>query len=308
MTTTRTEGYLVLALDDARYLDLAANVAVSVRRVGSRPISVAINSGSGWNEAYRPLFDQVVSLDGAAGLRGAMNKLALFDVSPYHRTLYLDADCLVFSPKIELFWRAYRDQPFVVEGHCQREGAAFACSLGEKDAGALCRLLDIPYLGVFNAGVIYFERTAEARAVFACAQALYSGSHRDAISYRYKHAGEYADEPFFAAALGKLGITPRDPPLLQRLQVTTPNLVEAVMDIDVGDLRVIKQPAGAEARVWSGVVCHFCGLAPMDQYFALADKLRREIGLAPMDRTVFNPVLLTAHHRENNPTPEPMAS
>ena len=228
-----------------------------------------------------------------------MNKLRLPKLSPYDRTLYLDADCLLFSPRIEFFWRKYRGQGFVVEGHRQITGTVFACSLGEKDAAVLCRLLNVPFLGVFNAGVMYFERGDAGTAVFAQARAFYEGPHRDAISYRYKHPGEYADEPFFAAALGALGVAPLQPPPTQRLQVTTPNLVDAVMDLDLGDLRVMKRLHSGKPHLWSGVVCHFCGLAPMDSYFALADKLRREAGLPVMDRSLFRPVVLTTpDHQE----------
>ena len=304
-TGGQTEGYVVLAFDDARYLDLAANLALSVRRAETRPISVIVNKAVVVPDPVRALFDQVivtpddVDLRGTP-LRGAMNKLRLYGLSPYDRTLYLDSDCLLFSPRIAFFWQKYRGLGFAVEGHRQSEGSVFACSLGEKDAGALCRLLNIPFLSVFNAGAIYFERGAVAQKVFEATRALYDGPHRDAISYKYKHAGEYADEPIFGAALGQLGIAPLEPPPTQRLQVTTPNMTDAIMDIDTGELRVVKQPQGGSPRLWSGVVGHFCGLAPIDRYFALADKLRREAGLPVMDRSQFNPVVLTAaHHHED---------
>ncbi len=294
-----TEGYIALALDDDRYLDIAANLALSVRRLETRPISVVVNRAVRFNPAYTPLFDQVITAPDHPSLRGAMNKARLFDLTPYERTLYVDADCLLFSPRIEFFWRKYRGHAFGVEGQKQTTGPAFSCSLGEKDAAALCSLLNIPYLSAFNAGVMYFERTAESKAVFDQVQALFDGPHRDAISYRYKHAGEYADEPFFGAALGALGIAPFEPPPTQRLQVTTPNIVDGVMNMEMGDLRVVKKTASGQERLWSGVICHFCGLAPMDTYFDLADKLRRDANLPPMDRAKFNPVLLTtAEHRE----------
>jgi len=294
------EGYLLLAFDDARYLDLAANFALSVRRLEKRPVSVAVNAKVRVAPALAALFDRVIVAEDDAHMRGAMNKARLFDLTPYERTFYIDADCILFSPRIEFFWRKFRGQPFAVEGHRQSAGPAFACSLGEKDAGVLCALLGLPYLTVFNAGVMYFERTDASKAVFDKVRALYEGPHRDAISYKYKHAGEYADEPFFAAALAALGIPPLESPGDARLQVTTPNLQDAVMDLDTGDLRVVKQAPGRPAALWSGVLCHFCGLAPMDTYFALANKLRAEAKLPAMDRGKFQPVVLTAaHHREN---------
>jgi hypothetical protein len=297
-----SEGYVAIAFDDKRYLDIAANLALSVRRHDRRPISVLVNPAVTVDSAYTGLFDRIITVPDDPAFRGAMNKARLFDLTPYERTLYIDADCLLFSPRIEFFWRKYRGHAFAVEGHIQNKGPVFACSLGEKDAGTLCALLDVPFLTVFNAGVMYFERTPASQAVFDKTIALYRGPHRDAISYRYKHAGEYADEPFFGAALATLNITPFEPPLTQRLQVTTPNLTEAVMDIDTGDLRVVKQAPGRKPQLWSGVLCHFCGLAPMETYFGLADKLRTEAGLALMDRAQFKPVVLTASgHHETDP-------
>jgi hypothetical protein len=83
------------------------------------------------------------------------------------------------------------------------------------------------------------------------------------------------------------------------MQVTTPNIKEGIMDLETGELRLVKQAAGEAPALWSGVLCHFCGLVPMNDYFALADKLRREAKLPPMDRSKFMPVVLTAHHKES---------
>ena len=290
-----------IAFDDGRYLDIAANLALSVRRHDARPISVLVNPKIKFDPAYRELFDQVITVPDDASLKGAMNKLRLFGLTPYERTMYIDSDCLLFSPRIEFFWRKYRGQAFAVEGRRQSKGPAFGCSLGVKDAGELCRLFGLAYITVFNAGVIYFEKTEASKAVFDRTLEIYNGPHREAVSYGYKHKGEYNDEPFFGVALASLGIPPLEPPLTGRLQVTTPNMIEAALDIDTGDLRVVKQPTGGKAQLWSGVLCHFCGLAPMEIYFPLADKLRAAAGLQRMDRSQFRPVVLTAsqHHESD---------
>ncbi|MBD25659.1 MAG: hypothetical protein CMG46_11760 [Candidatus Marinimicrobia bacterium] len=300
------EGYLAIAFDDNRYLDIAANLALSIQRADTRPISILINSKVKFNPDYTPLFDQVIEINDDSSLRGAMNKARLFDHTPYDKTMYVDADCLLFNSRIEFFWRKYNGHPFAVEGHKQKEGSVFSCSLGEKDAAELCRLLKLPYITVFNAGVMYFERTPVAKAVFERVLEYYEGPHRDAIGYRYKHPGEYADEPFFGTALASLNIPPFQPPATDRLQVTTPNILEATLDIDLGYVAVVKPPAGKYQHIWSGVLCHFCGLAPIETYFAIANKLRKERALPPMDRKQFQPVILNdAGHRENILTPEP---
>jgi len=294
-----SEGYLAIALDDQRYLDLAANLALSVRRLETRPISVLVNKAVAVPTAYREIFDQIIVIPDDPSIRGAMNKARLLDHTPYDRTMYVDADCILFNARIEFFWRKFAGKPFAVEGHRQSTGPVFACSLGQKDAGALCQLLGLPYLTVFNAGVMYFERTEACRAIFNRVLELYRGPHRDAISYRYKHEGEYADEPFFGAALAALGIAPHESPTSLRLQVTTPNTVNGVYDLDIGELQVVKKLATGALDVWSGAFCHFCGLAPMDVYFGIADRLRVAHGLAPMDRNLFRPVVLTATHHKD---------
>lgn len=293
------EGYLAIAFDDRRYLDLAVNLALSVRRCEARPISVIVNAGIDLPPSERALFDQVIVAPPEDTLRGAMNKARLYDLTPYARTMYVDSDCILFSPRIEHFWHKYRGHAVAVEGHRQTGGPVFACSLGAKDAANLCAQLHLPYITVFNAGVIYFERTDAALAVFDKVKHLHAGPLRDVISYQYKHKGEYADEPFFGVALASFGVPPFEPALTARLQVTTPNVVDGVMDLDTGDLRLVKQPPGGTAQLWAGVLCHFCGLAPMKTYFDLADRLRTEAGLPLMDRALFQPVLLTAtHHTE----------
>lgn len=293
------EGYLALAFDDARYLDLAANLALSIRRIDTRPVSVAVLDGQDVPAPYLSLFDQVIRVAPDPAVRGAMNKVRMIGFTPYLRTMYVDADCLMVNAKAEFFWLKYRGRGFAVEGHRQSQGPVFACSLGQKDAAELCRMLGVPYLTVFNAGVIYFENTPDGQTVFARARELYDGPLREQLTYRYKHAGEYADEPIFGAALAQLGIPPFEPALTHRLQVTTPNIVDGVVDLDTGELHIVKRPTGGTAQIWSGAICHFCGLSPMETYFDLADRLRRDAKLPPMDRSRFRPVVLTAtHHQE----------
>ncbi len=98
-----TEGYVVIAFDDPRYLDLAANLALSIRRTEHRPISVLVNPAVPINPSYNGLFDRVIVVPDDPTVRGAMNKMRLSELTPYARTMYIDADCLLFSPRIEFF-------------------------------------------------------------------------------------------------------------------------------------------------------------------------------------------------------------
>lgn len=289
-----SEGYLAIAMDDSRYLDLAANLALSVRRLDTRPISVVVNNAVRINPAYQSLFDSIIVATDISNVKGAMNKARLFELSPYDRTMYVDTDCILFSHRVEFFWAKLRGQPFAVEGMHQSSGAAFTCSLGTKDASAICARMNIPHVVISNTGVMYFEKCPVARKLFAQVMALYEGPDRDHISYPFKHAGEYNDEPFFGVAMPTLGIAPLETPLTQRLQVTTPNMVDAVFDLDLGHVQILKQALGQAPQLWSGAICHFCGLAPIESYFDLADKLRAEKGYAAMDRSQFQPVVLHA--------------
>ena len=75
-----TEGYVAIAMDDSRYLDLAANLALSVRRLDTRPISVIVNKAISINPAYRKLFDSIIEAPDVPEIRGAMNKARLYDL------------------------------------------------------------------------------------------------------------------------------------------------------------------------------------------------------------------------------------
>lgn len=294
------EGYVAIAMDDSRYMDLAANMALSIRRLDTRPVSVIVNKAISIKPEYRALFDSIIEAPDEPDIRGAMNKARLYRYSPYARTMYVDTDCILFNNRIEFFWRKLSGQPFVIEGLRQMEGPVFGCSLGVKDAKAICTRMNVPHVIVCNTGVMYFERSPLTEEIFERVLALYRSADRDHISYPFKHQGEYNDEPFFGVVLPALNVAPLDSPLMHRLQVTTPNMVDGIFDLDIGNVQVMKQAQGLPAQLWSGAICHFCGLAPMDIYFDLADRLRRENGLSAMDRSQFQPVVLQA--------PQPVAS
>lgn len=86
-----------MALDDQRYLDLAVNLALWVRRLETRPISVVVNQGIQVGPAHRGLFDHIIELPADPSIRGAMNKARLFEFTPYERTMYVDADCIFLT-------------------------------------------------------------------------------------------------------------------------------------------------------------------------------------------------------------------
>ena len=265
------EGYVAIAMDDPRYVDLAANLALSIRRLDTRPIALIINPAVSVRPEYRSLFHSVVVAPNVPGVRGAMNKARLYDLTPFERTMYVDTDCILFSSRVEFFWSKLRGQPFAVEGVRQSKGTVFACSLGAKSADDICRRMNVPHVIVCNTGVMYVERGDKAAELFQRVMDLYRGPHRDDISYPFKHEGEYNDEPFFGVAMPQLDIAPLDSPLTHRLQVTTPNMVDGNFDLDLGQVQLLKQTPGQTAQVWSGAICHFCGLAPMQTYFDLAD-------------------------------------
>jgi hypothetical protein len=288
------EGYVAIAMDDPRYVDLAANLALSVRRLDTRPIALIVNPAVSVQPEYHDLFHSIIVAPDVPNVRGAMNKARLYDLTPFDRTMYVDTDCILFSNRVEFFWNKLRGRPFAVEGIRQSTGAVFACSLGVKSADEICQRLNIPHVIVSNTGVMYVERGDIAAQLFQRVMDLYQGSNRDHISYPFKHVGEYNDEPFFGVAMPQLDIAPLDSPLTHRLQVTTPNMIDGVFDLDLGQVQLLKQTPGQTAQVWSGAICHFCGLAPMPTYFDLADKLRAEAGLALMDRSQYQGVVLTA--------------
>jgi hypothetical protein len=125
------------------------------------------------------IFDAVERLPLAPGLRtswgsGLLGKVRAFARAPYEKSLYLDTDTRVLSPRVaELF--------DVLDAH---EIALSRCEPGESRNQALSER------AMFNSGVVAFRRTPRARRLFDAWLELQQ-AHADAIRDNLMDRFEY---------------------------------------------------------------------------------------------------------------------
>jgi len=155
-----TEGYLILATGAPKYLEMARNLAASIRLMDpSRQICLVHDEDARFGADDQAFFDRCVMLPGREHFHGVMNKLRVFDISPFQRTMFIDADCLMIKHDIGAYWQLCRGKPFAIPGKRRVAG-----EWKGADISALLKQEGAPYLIQMNSGVFCFERSASGIA------------------------------------------------------------------------------------------------------------------------------------------------
>ena len=106
------EGYLLLATGLSKYLSMARNLAASIRVMdGTRRICLVHDENARLEPADARLFDDLAVLTDDPRYPGFMKKIQLFPMSPYCRTMFVDADCLLVKRDINKYWDMARPLP-----------------------------------------------------------------------------------------------------------------------------------------------------------------------------------------------------
>jgi hypothetical protein len=196
------EGYLILATGAADYVDMARNLAASIRVMDADRRICLVH-----DEAFRPLerdarlFDDFARLTSDPRYPGVMNKIRLFPTSPYRRTMFVDADCLLMKRDVGRYWELVRGRPFAITGERRTSGAWKGV-----DIATLLRTEGAPYLVQMNSGVFYFEDGPEAAGFFAGLNDYYL-RRKDHIAMGEFHGKPaHADETYFGLWMGLNGL------------------------------------------------------------------------------------------------------
>jgi hypothetical protein len=157
-----TEGYLLLATGAPKYLDMARNLAASIRVMdGTRRICLVHDGQAQRVPADSRLFDDETLLPDDSRYPGFMKKIQLFETSPYERTMFVDADCLLVKRDVDRHWHIARPFPFAITGGRRTSG-----EWKGADVADLLRQENAPYLVQMNSGVFCFDKSPEAAAFF----------------------------------------------------------------------------------------------------------------------------------------------
>jgi hypothetical protein len=269
-----SRGYQLIATGQAKYVDLAAACAASLRIWdGTRPIQLVTDLDlTGYPD--RALFDHVTTCVPDPDLFGAMVKLRAYDLSIFDDTMFIDADCLLLKPDMDRHWDDLLARDFAIVGHWRETGEWYDMAVAD-----MCRAAGIARLVQLNSGGMWFRKGETAAAVFAEAKALFARLGN--FTRHIHHGGAASDEPYLGLAMGVLGVDPyplRD--AAGRAWITSTHRVpELQLDALSGETALVRPD-----RIVSPSICHFVSLRPRELYDRLAADLlveaRRRMGIA----------------------------
>jgi hypothetical protein len=248
-------GVITLAFGPEKYIEVAKNLALSVRRNWPNvPISIITDRPA---EELTPLFDSVIALD--KSFHGTLyHKLSLDTYTPYSETLFLDSDCLVVR-NMDFAWDYFAETDFGVIGEMKESGPWFG-----TDIARLRAVCNIPGpMAQFNSGLVYWKSNGVSTAVFTGARAMWD--RYDEIGLGIFRANlPKADEPLLSLGMAAAGVQVS---VDSGLLMNTPIGLKGRMSLDAlgGSCSFVKNN-----RAVQPAAPHFCG------YFRDGGYYRRE--------------------------------
>lgn len=207
----QTRGILTLATKHRMYVEMAVDFALSLREHSSDPVSIVVDDKMRplVESRYADIFDQVVTLP-AAYRFGRAARYAFARLTPYDRTLSIDADTLVLKP-FDFLWAKTEALPLAMMGEM------LDITDPQVHHGMtipfLTSTLELKRYFKTAGAVFYFHRAGAAPLLDACFEA-----YRERAYPRLRWAG---DEIGFAIVGAERGIDtlPRPWPILWRHQL-----------------------------------------------------------------------------------------
>lgn len=274
-----TQGYVTMAYGAPKFFEMAANLALSIRRNDpSRPITLMRKPGEAPPAHVTALFDHCVEFPDPARFPGVTVKLGLYEPTPYDEAFYVDADCLLMKADADRHWRKFGASDFNVAGSVRRDGVAFGLAVADIMAAA-----GADYVVDANFGIFYFRKNDAGRAVFETARRLCDARDPRLRELRPRRGDGLSDQPFFSAAIARHGLTPLDYRAEEgTIMATTWRAADIDFDLKTGRSR-LKKPTGFRllGRLWAKgwvqhetTFAHFIELRPKALYQRLSDELR----------------------------------
>jgi hypothetical protein len=196
------EGYLILAMGPVEYVDMARNLAASIRVMdATRRICLVHDEAFLPGERDARLFDEFSFLRSDPRYPGVMNKIRLFPTSPFQRTMFVDADCLLLKTDVDRYWELAREHSFAITGERRTQG-----EWKGVDIATLLSQERAPYLVQMNSGVFCFDNSNEAAGFFAGLNEFYL-RRKDCIAFGLHHGRRaQADEIYIGLWMGLNGL------------------------------------------------------------------------------------------------------
>ena len=197
-----SRGYLTMAVGKPRFLEMAVDMALSLREHTSLPIALTSDPelAARSRELYPRVFDEVTLLP--SRFRGRARKYGTAETSPFEETMFIDADCIVLG-SLDHLWSSleYSDLAMV--------GAPLTAQEDENHHGFSTRWL-IRRFGLerymkTNSGLFCFRRSAAIEIMEECMECFLNEAQPKLR--RYLVLGRWVgDEIVFGIIGGRRGL------------------------------------------------------------------------------------------------------
>lgn len=185
-----TRGYVTIATGDIKYYEMAFQLLHSYRVRANSDLPFAILSDR--ENDYTRAFDQAVLMRNANC--SYMDKLLLYQYSPYDETIFIDADSLVLAD-LKGLW-----EDFSTADDMSCYGAVYPLNSDRawfSYEGCGRYREDIHFLVDLHGGVYFLRKTDRCRVIFEQAIAL----TKEYNEYGFKNFEKPADEPVLAMSM-----------------------------------------------------------------------------------------------------------
>lgn len=192
------KGFLVLAQDlpGVDYILQARALARSLRRSQAQPVGISLVTDRDVPRGVE--FEYVIRLpkDDSKGKSWKIhNKWQLWKLSPYEKTIWLDSDIIV-PADISWWWEQLHGTPI---RFCSRP----LDFRGEAINRAYYREVWVrKHLPMVYTGMVYFDRSAQARKIFDVAKSIFRNWNR--VAERYGIEREVSGDLVFSLAVDML--------------------------------------------------------------------------------------------------------
>lgn len=277
-----TQGYITLALGDPAYYTMAENLAASIKVMDpDRPICLVHDQDAVLSPEALWLFDHLIPLPADPDYPTVVNKFKLFALSPYDRSMFVDADCLMVKRDIDRYWALGAGSIFTIPGAIRRDGEWKGRQIPD-----LMREEGVDHIVQVNAGVFCFDKSDACRDFFDGLNRFYRERKHALAVNTHRGRRKYSDEMFLSIYMAKIGMRPwqRDQSQRDSWMVTTyrslvlrmnPRSQTALIVKPTGYLFGIAVLPTGFTRL-SPTFAHFVGLKPAATYARLAAAFRAE--------------------------------
>ncbi len=196
-------GYLTLATGPRQYLELAVDMALSLKEHTELPVALVADEEAARvaRQVYGGVFDRVVLLPERFRL-GRARKYGTAEASPFRETIFLDADAFVLAPPDGLF-RVLREATVVMVGG--RLGPEEDRDHHGFSTRALMKTFELDAYLKTNSGLFAF-RNPEARAFMEECLETFRDEIRPRVRWHRFRGAWLGDEIAFGVVGGRRNV------------------------------------------------------------------------------------------------------